>query len=213
MLSALALSNIAFASEISSSELTNKNVSLGLSKVANSDSSNISEAQLRNELSSISDSLEIGGEIPEGVVPIEVNSIEEAKAILKQNRQIAEDVSSKPIDGKVSGIQPRSFGVRTVTGSIPISSSKLSVTISYEYLWNKKIAKNYFNKVTGVSSALSGLVITKSWEQKGFAANFSSNKTVCDVKVNGILYTHLLFNKIPIKSGDVTSVNVRIANP
>lgn len=132
------------------------------------------------------DNLEVihESELPENVVPLKFNTVEEADAYIKnlekndkeENINLGEmDLSEVP-RFRTSGVEHYSKY---------IGFGKINIDASIIYLWSSSLGQNYYSKCTNVNSYVTGLEFGHSWEQTSYAANIVDRGRQLNVTVNG----------------------------
>ncbi len=127
-------------------------------------------------------------DVPEGVTPIEFDSVEEAQEFIEQLNEELDDaeMDMSTADDEYpeesgSGLRKRAkgdIGVKSV--KCDYSLGEMAIYANYEY------ANNKFTKITNVKSTYNGLInVIATWTQETWGGNITNNGKQMNVSVYG----------------------------
>lgn len=143
-------------------------------------------------------------EVPDDVVPIEFDTIEEAKEFIAEQdnmfqdttfvaNESSDDTSSSVSDG---GWSRKLANTATKTASCtvtPLSSMKIMATYTY--------ANNKFVSVTEVKTSFTGYTVGSDWNQDTYSSSITNDGKKLNVTVYGHMDLYLLINSKITKLG------------
>lgn len=132
-------------------------------------------------------------DIPNNIVPIEVNTFEEAEEILDLVAQ-SMTMDMQMVDEQNSALQstqPR------YTGKRYIEIQEQKITSSPLYMHTRYMTDGiFFFDCYSVATYLNGLNSSFSWDQDGYSYYITEDKMALNATASGVLTTYLLINGI-----------------
>ncbi|MBR5952380.1 MAG: hypothetical protein IKZ85_03830, partial [Pseudobutyrivibrio sp.] len=136
---------------------------------------------------------------PEGVTPIEFDTVEEAKEFLEQQEQLQDNATiveygEEKAPGWYFRAATANTATKTATFSVtPLSSLKINATYTY--------ANNKFTGVSSVTTSFTGYTSGTEWNQDTYSSTISSDGKKLSVTVYGHFDYYLLINTKLTKLG------------
>ena len=131
-------------------------------------------------------------DIPEGIVPIQVDNLDEANALVNNLHKMLEEYH--PTSVEYSNISPYGINeIQSKQNGCPMIGTHFNVEIRYNSSGNK------FTACNNISSYLSGITSYVSWLQSDSWYHFHSNNTILNTHVAGDLTAWIISDELPLK--------------
>ena len=130
-------------------------------------------------------------EIPEGVMPVKVDSLSEADAMVSAVRGNIMNMENASLEENNISLFSIADSQKKNNGG-PMIGTGFWVQIVYNYTGNQ------FEEITSITSGLSGITMYLSWEQTNDWHNFTNNNSTVETHVAGDLTSYIIHEDFPM---------------